>query len=85
MKKNPEFEKFTGFMDKLAKVPHDELKAELDAEKQEKREPRRKQPPMSPVSSDRETANRLTEAANRIGEATAAGLRKLPDNPQVEY
>jgi hypothetical protein len=33
MKTNPEFDRFTGFMDKLAKVPHSELKASLDAER----------------------------------------------------
>lgn len=35
-KPSPEFDTFTGFMDKLAKVPHGELKAKLDAEKAEK-------------------------------------------------
>lgn len=39
---------------------------------------RKQPPPTSPVSSDR-------EAANRRGEALAAAMRKLPDNPQVEY
>ncbi len=33
MKKNPEFDNFTAFMDKLAKVPHSEVKAGLDAER----------------------------------------------------
>ena len=36
MKTNPEFEKFTGFMDKLAKVPNSEVKAALEGEKAEK-------------------------------------------------
>jgi len=38
-KPNPEFENFTSFMDKLAKVPHSELKAELDAERLSKQSP----------------------------------------------
>jgi hypothetical protein len=29
---NPQFDNFTAFMDKLAQVPHSELKARLDAE-----------------------------------------------------
>ena len=33
---NPEFDNFTGFMDKLAKVPHSEVKAELDKEREAK-------------------------------------------------
>jgi hypothetical protein len=37
-KKNTnQFDTFTSFMDKLAKVPHSELKADLDAEKEEKK------------------------------------------------
>jgi ribosomal protein L9 len=40
MKTNPEFENFTSFMDKLAKVPHSEVKAALDAEKAEKADKR---------------------------------------------
>jgi hypothetical protein len=40
MKTNPEFDRFTGFMDKLAKVPHSELKAELDKELEAKLERR---------------------------------------------
>ena len=35
---NPEFDKFTDFMDRLAKVPHSEVKAKLDAEKEAKAE-----------------------------------------------
>jgi hypothetical protein len=36
--KNPtgDFDKFTGFMRKLVAVPHSEIKAQLDAEKQAK-------------------------------------------------
>jgi hypothetical protein len=36
MKTTPEFDKFTGFMDKLAKVPHSEMKTALEEEKAEK-------------------------------------------------
>lgn len=64
MKTNPEFDKFTDFMDKLAKVPHGELKAELDAEKQEK---------TTPNSS-------LQEMANRDGKKAADEMNKLPKN-----
>ena len=35
-KPNPEFDNFTGFMDKLAKVPHSELKEKLEEEKKAK-------------------------------------------------
>lgn len=72
MTTNPEFDKFTGFMDKLAKVPHDELKAELEAEKREKKQP------ADSTSSEK-------KAANLRGKALAAAMRKLPDNPQVEH
>ena len=33
MKRKSEYENFTNVMDKLAKVPHSEIKAKLDAEK----------------------------------------------------
>lgn len=36
-KPTPEFDNFTGFMDKLAQVPHSELKASLDAERAAKK------------------------------------------------
>jgi hypothetical protein len=36
MKTTPEFDKFTGFMDRLAKVPHSEMKTALEEEKAEK-------------------------------------------------
>ncbi len=69
MKTNPEFEKFTGFMDKLAKVPHEELKAELDAEKQEK----------TTANSS------LQEMANRAGKRAADEMNKLPKDHEVPY
>jgi hypothetical protein len=37
MKKNTEFENFDAAMRKLISVPHDKIKAELDAEKDRKR------------------------------------------------
>jgi hypothetical protein len=38
----PEFSKFTQLLDKLLAVPHSKIKAELDAEKQKKRVPRKR-------------------------------------------
>jgi len=40
MKTNPEFDTFTDFMDKLAKVPNSEVKAALEAEKAAKEQQR---------------------------------------------
>src|SRR5579863_8329469 len=68
MKTNPEFERFTGFMDKLAKVPHSELKAKLDAEKRKK--------PAREMS--------LKEAARRIGQETVDGLNSHDHEAQAE-
>jgi hypothetical protein len=45
MKKNPQFETFTGFMDKLAKVPYSELKAKLEEEKRAKEEKQQESEP----------------------------------------
>ena len=41
-----EFEKFTNLLDRLLSVPHSEIKAKLDAEKEKKRAAKR------PASSD---------------------------------
>ncbi len=38
MRPNPEFDNFTAFMDKLAKVPHSELKQKLEEEKRNREE-----------------------------------------------
>ncbi len=37
-----DFDRFTGFMRRLVAVPHSEIKAKLDAEKAEKRTPKKK-------------------------------------------
>jgi uncharacterized tellurite resistance protein B-like protein len=42
MKKNSEFERFDRAMHQLIKVPHSEIKAALDAEKEEKQRTKRK-------------------------------------------
>lgn len=44
MKKNQEFENFDAAMRKLISVPHDKIKAELDAEKQQKAAKKTKTP-----------------------------------------
>jgi hypothetical protein len=47
MKKKPsEYEKFTNFMKRLVAVPHSEIKAKLDAEKEAKK--RKRAPKTSP-------------------------------------
>jgi hypothetical protein len=45
MQKNDEFENFDRTMRELIKVPHDELKSALDAEKREKEEKRKAKKP----------------------------------------
>ncbi len=45
IKPSDEYDRFTSFMDKLAKVPHSELKADLEAEKKEKAKKKRKPTP----------------------------------------
>jgi hypothetical protein len=40
-KPSEDYDRFTSFMDKLAKVPHSELKADLDKEKAEKKQKRK--------------------------------------------
>jgi hypothetical protein len=51
MKKNSEFERFDRTMHELIKVPHSEIKAALDAEKEEKQRTKRKA--KQPSASDR--------------------------------
>jgi hypothetical protein len=38
MKRTPEYERFTGALRKVLQVSHTEMKAQLDAEKQQKKE-----------------------------------------------
>lgn len=52
MKQSKEFENFDRTMRDLMSVPHDEIKAALDAEKAEKRKTKRKA--KKPSASDRE-------------------------------
>ena len=40
MKRTPEYERFTGALKKVLQVSHEEMKAQLDAEKQEKKRPK---------------------------------------------
>jgi hypothetical protein len=42
MAKSGEFEKFADLLGKLAKVPHDEVKAKLEAEKRAKKKSKKK-------------------------------------------
>lgn len=73
MKTNPEFERFTGFMDKLAKVPHSELKEKLDAEKLGRPLPKRA------------SEMTLAEAARQIGQETVDGLNSRKPDEEVPY
>jgi hypothetical protein len=42
MKRTPEYEKFTGALKKVLQVSHEEMKSQLEAEKQEKKQAREK-------------------------------------------
>jgi len=49
-----DFDKFKNFMQRLMSVPHSEIKAKLDAEKQAKKRKRRSKASASRVANDRE-------------------------------
>jgi hypothetical protein len=75
-KPSPEFDNFTAFMDKLAQVPHSELRAELDAEKALKQ------------TSERQANDRVKREAQKHlrsgGNEGVHFLRKKADNPVVQ-
>jgi len=51
MSKNPEFDRFTDTMRKLVRVPHSEVKAQLDAEKEAKKRKRTRKSKLAAVRS----------------------------------
>ncbi len=42
MKRTPEYERFTGALKKVLQVSHEEMKAQLEAEKQQKKQAKEK-------------------------------------------